>query len=111
MNLTQRLLKYRLSKLDYNRLKNSLAHEPSDMELALASALWNEHCSYRSSKIHLKKFQFPTNKKTSALGENAGVVDLGHGERVAFKMESHNHPSHITPFHGAATGVGGILQR
>ena len=110
MNLTQRLLKYRLSKSDYNRLKNSLKHEPSDIELALASALWNEHCSYRSSKTHLKKFQFPTDKKTSALGENAGVVDLGQGERVAFKMESHNHPSHITPFHGAATGVGGILR-
>lgn len=110
MNLTQRLLKYRLSKSDYNRLKKSLGHEPLNIELALVSALWNEHCSYRSSKVHLKKFQFPTAKKTSSIGENAGVVDLGQGERVAFKMESHNHPSHITPFHGAATGVGGILR-
>ena len=91
-------------------MKKSLKHEPLNIELALASALWNEHCSYRSSKIHLKKFQFSTNKKTSSIGENAGVVDLGQGERVAFKMESHNHPSHITPFHGAATGVGGILR-
>ena len=110
MNLAQRLLKYRLSESDYHRLKKSLGHEPLDIELALASALWNEHCSYRSSKIHLKKFQFPTNKYTSSLGENAGVVDLGQGEKVAFKMESHNHPSHITPYHGAATGVGGILR-
>ena len=110
MDLNRRLLKYRLSKSDYNRLKKSLGHEPVDIELALASALWNEHCSYRSSKIHLKKFQLTTRKKISSLGENAGVVDLGRGERIAFKMESHNHPSHITPYHGAATGVGGILR-
>lgn len=110
MNLAQRLSKYRLSESDYYRLKKSLGHEPLDIELALASALWNEHCSYRSSKVHLKKFQFSTGKNTSSLGENAGVVDLGQGEKVAFKMESHNHPSHITPYHGAATGVGGILR-
>ena len=110
MNLRERLLKYRLPKSDYDRLRKSLGREPEDRELALASALWNEHCSYRSSRAHLTKFQFSTKKNISSLGENAGVVDLGRGERVAFKMESHNHPSYITPYQGAATGVGGILR-
>ena len=110
MNLSESLKKYRLSLSDYNRLKKSLGRPLKDIELALASALWNEHCSYRSSKTHLKKFQFSTDKTVSSLGENAGVVDLGRGERAAFKMESHNHPSHITPYHGSATGVGGILR-
>ncbi len=87
-----------------------MGREPGAIETALAMALWNEHCSYRSSRIHLKTLQFPTSKKVSAAGENAGVVDLGRGEAAAFKMESHNHPSHIMPYHGAATGVGGILR-
>ena len=78
--------------------------------MALASALWNEHCSYKSSKVHLKKFSFPTKKKISSIGENAGIVDLGQNEKVAFKIESHNHPSYLIPYHGAATGVGGILR-
>lgn len=101
---------YRLSKKDHLRLKKLLAREPQTLEVVLALALWNEHCSYTSSKIHLKKFQFPTNKKVSGLGEQAGIVDLGQGERLCFKMESHNHPSFIVPYHGAATGVGGILR-
>lgn len=87
-----------------------MGREPGAIETALAMALWNEHCSYRSSRIHLKKLQFPTSKKVSSAGENAGVVDLGRGEAAAFKMESHNHPSHIAPYHGAATGAGGILR-
>ena len=102
--------KYQLSQLDYDKLKQLLNREPETLERVLALALWNEHCSYRSSKKHLKKFQFPTRKKISALGEQAGTVDLGLGERVSFKMESHNHPSFILPYHGAATGVGGILR-
>ena len=106
----KKLEKYRLPLGDYHRLKKILQREPIDLELALASALWNEHCSYRSSQKYLRSFAFPTSKKVSAQGEQAGVVDLGQGERVAFKMESHNHPSFITPYHGAATGVGGILR-
>ncbi len=103
-------LKKHLKEEDYKRLQNLLKRNPKNIELALAVALWNEHCSYRSSKIHLKKFQFPTKKETAAIGENAGIVSVGQGERVAFKMESHNHPSYIIPYHGAATGVGGILR-
>ncbi|MGZ3722243.1 MAG: phosphoribosylformylglycinamidine synthase subunit PurL, partial [Bdellovibrionales bacterium] len=71
---------------------------------------WSEHCSYKSSRLHLKKFAFKSPRVLQAMGENAGVIDLGHGEKVAFKMESHNHPSFIEPYQGAATGVGGILR-
>ena len=74
------------------------------------SALWSEHCSYKSSKKHLRKFAHSSPRVVSEDGENAGVIDLGRGEKIAFKMESHNHPSRITPFHGAMTGVGGILR-
>ncbi|MDE0092237.1 MAG: AIR synthase related protein, partial [Oligoflexia bacterium] len=102
--------KYQLSERDHKRLKSLLGREPNTLEIVLALALWNEHCSYRSSKKHLKKFQFPTQKKISGLGEQAGVVDLGQGEKICFKMESHNHPSYIIPYHGAATAVGGILR-
>ena len=102
--------KYQLSASDHKRLKSLLGREPKTLEIVLALALWNEHCSYRSSKKHLKKFQFPTQKKISGLGEQAGVVDLGQGEKICFKMESHNHPSYIIPYHGAATAVGGILR-
>lgn len=110
MTTKEKLAKYRLSKEDYKRLKNLFGSHPPKLALALASALWNEHCSYKSSRMHLKKFRFTTEKKVSAQDENAGIVDLGQGEKVAFKMESHNHPSHIIPYHGAATGVGGILR-
>lgn len=110
MDVKKQLLKYRLKFSDYEKLKEVFGSFVPETAFALASALWNEHCSYKSSKIHLKKFQFKTGKKVSAQGENAGIVDLGQKERVAFKMESHNHPSHIIPYHGAATGVGGILR-
>ena len=103
-------LKSHLKDEDYKKLKDFCGREPNNIEIALALALWNEHCSYKSSKAHLKNFQFSTKKQTAAIGENAGIVDLGQGERVAFKMESHNHPSYIIPYHGAATGVGGILR-
>ena len=104
------LLKYRLQEADGLRLKKLFGPKPPEAAFAAASALWNEHCSYKSSKIHLKKFQFKTGKKASGQGENAGIIDLGQGEKAAFKMESHNHPSHIIPYHGAATGVGGVLR-
>ncbi len=105
------LKKYRLSVDEYHKIYQKLGREPRPIEWALFSALWSEHCSYKSSKIHLKKFAQTKNQfvKTHE-GENAGIIDLGEGERIAFKMESHNHPSFIEPFHGAATGVGGILR-
>ena len=107
----KRLLKYyRLTEDEYHSIKKLLGHTPSRLELALFSAMWSEHCSYKSSAVHLKKLFFESSKVLSSLGENAGVVDLGQGEKVAFKIESHNHPSQITPYHGAATGVGGILR-
>ena len=107
----EKLLKhYRLNQQEYEMIKELLGYEPSRLELALFSALWSEHCSYKSSIVHLKKLFFDSDRVMSAMGENAGVIDLGQGEKVAFKIESHNHPSQITPYHGAATGVGGILR-
>ena len=108
--LQAKLKKYRLRASEYELMKTLLKREPRNIEWALFSALWSEHCSYKSSKVHLKKFKWVHPRVLTAEGENAGVVDLGEGERIAFKMESHNHPSFIEPFHGAATGVGGILR-
>lgn len=113
MNATElnaKLSKYRLSQGEYKRVCDLLGREPQGVEWALFSALWSEHCSYKSSRVHLKKFAFKSPRVLQAMGENAGVIDLGQGEKVAFKMESHNHPSYIEPYQGAATGVGGILR-
>ena len=99
-----------LSKEELEKIISLLGRKPSSIERALFSALWSEHCSYKSSKIHLKKFPQSSERVVSSFGENAGVIDLGKGEKAAFKMESHNHPSRIVPFHGAMTGVGGILR-
>src|SRR5437016_3467791 len=108
---TSDLLKtYRLSVSEYERIKVLLEREPKGIEWALFSALWSEHCSYKSSKVHLKKLFSRSPRVLQSFGENAGVLDLGEGERIAFKMESHNHPSFIEPYQGAATGVGGILR-
>lgn len=109
-NLADKLKKYRLSKDEYARIESVLGRAPQGVEWALFSALWSEHCSYKSSRVHLKKFAFNSPRVLQAMGENAGVIDIGHGEKVAFKMESHNHPSFIEPYQGAATGVGGILR-
>lgn len=110
-NLEQQLKKYRLSLSEYERMKDLLKREPQGLEWAIFSALWSEHCSYKSSKRHLKKFAKTLNPQVvSPEGENAGILDLGRGEMIAFKMESHNHPSFIEPYQGAATGVGGILR-
>lgn len=110
MSLESQLKKYRISNSEHEKMKTLLGREVAPLEWALFSALWSEHCSYKSSKIHLRKFSY-RNKNTPDLdGENAGVVDLGQGEKIIFKMESHNHPSFIEPFQGAATGVGGILR-
>lgn len=101
---------YRLNAGEYHLIRSVLGREPRGIEWALFSALWSEHCSYKSSKVHLRKFAYRNSSVLESEGENAGVVDLGEGERVAFKMESHNHPSFIEPYQGAATGVGGILR-
>jgi phosphoribosylformylglycinamidine synthase subunit PurL len=108
--LSTHLKHYRISKSEYDLIETQLGRPPKGLEWALYSALWSEHCSYKSSKIHLRKFFSKSKRVVSEEGENAGIIDLGEGERVAFKMESHNHPSFIEPYQGAATGVGGILR-
>ncbi|MCC6518782.1 MAG: phosphoribosylformylglycinamidine synthase II, partial [Tabrizicola sp.] len=95
---------------EWDRLLGILGRQPSFTELGIFSAMWNEHCSYKSSKIHLKKLPTTGRQVICGPGENAGVVDIGDGQAVVFKMESHNHPSYIEPHQGAATGVGGILR-
>ncbi|MGE0763187.1 MAG: phosphoribosylformylglycinamidine synthase subunit PurL [Bdellovibrionales bacterium] len=110
MELNAKLKQYRLSQGEYQRICGLLGREPQGVEWALFSAMWSEHCSYKSSRMHLKKFKFKSSRVLQSMGENAGVIDLGQDERVAFKMESHNHPSFIEPYQGAATGVGGILR-
>ena len=100
---------------EYALIKEILGRRPTSGELAMYSVMWSEHCSYKSSKIHLRQFgQKVTPAMTKNLlvgmGENAGVVDVGEGWAVTFKIESHNHPSFIEPFQGAATGVGGIVR-
>ena len=110
LELEQKLKTYRLSTDEYNNMKLLLKREPQSIEWALFSALWSEHCSYKSSKNHLRKFSFRNSVTPMMDGENAGVVDLGYDEKIAFKMESHNHPSFIEPVQGSATGVGGILR-
>lgn len=105
-----KLKTYRLNEAEYDQICGLLKRDPNDIEWALFSALWSEHCSYKSSKVHLKKLFNKSSRVLESFGENAGVVDLGSGERVAFKIESHNHPSYIEPYQGAATGVGGILR-
>jgi phosphoribosylformylglycinamidine synthase len=98
---------------EYARIKEILGRRPTSSELAMYSVMWSEHCSYKSSKIHLKQFGEKAVKSEVLLvgiGENAGVVDVGQGYAVTFKIESHNHPSFIEPYQGAATGVGGIVR-
>jgi phosphoribosylformylglycinamidine synthase subunit PurL len=95
---------------EYERILRALAREPNLVELGIFSAMWSEHCSYKSSRRFLKKLPTKGPRVLQGPGENAGVVDVGGGMAVAFKMESHNHPSYIEPYQGAATGVGGILR-
>jgi len=108
--LKDKLKHYRLNNEEYKNICSLLGRDPKGVEWALFSALWSEHCSYKSSKVHLKKLFSQSPRVLQSFGENAGIVDLGKGEKVAFKMESHNHPSFIEPYQGAATGVGGILR-
>ena len=95
---------------EYQRILALIGREPSFTELGIFSAMWNEHCSYKSSRLHLRKLPTKAPWVIQGPGENAGVIDIGDGEACVFKMESHNHPSFIEPYQGAATGVGGILR-
>jgi len=98
---------------EYERVRGILGRRPTDAELAIYSVMWSEHCSYKSSRVHLRQFaeKAPTTEVLLAgIGQNAGVVDIGQGYAVTFKIESHNHPSYVEPFQGAATGVGGIVR-
>ncbi len=95
---------------EYERILKLIGREPSITELGIFSAMWNEHCSYKSSKVHLKTLPVTGKIVIQGPGENAGVIDIGDGLACVFKMESHNHPSFIEPYQGAATGVGGILR-
>ena len=99
-----------LSDAEYQRLLGILGREPSLTELGIFSVMWSEHCSYKSSRVWLKTLPTKGPQVIQGPGENAGVVDIGDGDAVIFKMESHNHPSYIEPYQGAATGVGGIMR-
>jgi phosphoribosylformylglycinamidine synthase subunit PurL len=99
-----------LSEEEYQQILTHLGREPNLTELGIFSVMWSEHCSYKSSRVHLKRFPTEGERVVQGPGENAGAVDIGDGLAAVFKMESHNHPSFIEPFQGAATGVGGILR-
>src|ERR1700728_4508894 len=99
-----------LASGEYARFVALIGRTPSFTELGIVSAMWNEHCSYKSSRLHLRKLPTKAPWVIQGPGENAGVIDIGDGEACVFKMESHNHPSFIEPYQGAATGVGGILR-
>src|SRR5881398_936106 len=99
-----------LSSEEYGRILKALGREPNLLELGIFSVMWSEHCSYKSSRIHLKRLPTEAPWVICGPGENAGVIDIGDGQACVFKMESHNHPSFIEPYQGAATGVGGILR-
>jgi phosphoribosylformylglycinamidine synthase len=104
------LEQHNLTAEEYERIKQVLGREPNLTEIGVFSVMWSEHCSYKSSRVHLKRLPTSGPRVIVPPGENAGVVDIGDGWCIAFKVESHNHPSFIEPFQGAATGVGGILR-
>ena len=102
-----------LTQDEYDKIVDTLGRRPTSAELALYSVMWSEHCSYKSSKVHLRQFAAkapPSDALLAGIGHNAGVVDIGQGYAVTFKIESHNHPSYVEPHQGAATGVGGIVR-
>ena len=111
MKITNEIIEKHGLKLDeYKTIQKLLKRNPNILELGIFSAMWNEHCSYKSSRIHLKKLPTKGKKVIQGPGENAGVIDIGDNDAIVFKIESHNHPSYIEPYQGAATGVGGILR-
>src|SRR5271163_1416391 len=101
---------HQLTEPEYDKIVSLLGREPTYTELGIFSVMWSEHCSYKSSRLHLKKLPTRSKLVLQGPGENAGIIDIGDGYAIAFKIESHNHPSFIEPFQGAATGVGGILR-
>jgi len=106
----QTALDHGLTEEEYDKIVSALGREPNITELGVLAAMWSEHCSYKSSKVHLKRLPTTGEVVIQGPGENAGIVDIGDGLCAVFKMESHNHPSFIEPYQGAATGVGGILR-
>src|SRR3989304_9537855 len=111
MQITPSVIKeHGLTDKEYRMIVGRLGRTPNIVELGIFSVMWSEHCSYKSSKIHLRKFPTKAPLVLQGPGENAGIVDIGDNLAVCFKMESHNHPSFIEPYQGAATGVGGILR-
>lgn len=111
VEITKELIEeHGISEEEYQRIKEILGREPNYTELGIFSVMWSEHCSYKSSKVHLEKLPTKGKHILEGPGENAGVVDIGDGLAIVFKIESHNHPSFIEPYQGAATGVGGILR-
>ena len=111
VEITPELLKkHKINETEYSVILQKLGRTPNLVELGVFSAMWSEHCSYKSTRIHLKKMHTTGECVICGPGENAGVIDVGDGDACVFKMESHNHPSYIEPFNGSATGVGGILR-
>src|SRR5580698_9508324 len=111
MTITPELvIQHQLTPSEYRKIKGLLGREPSYTELGIFSVMWSEHCSYKSSRVHLKKLPTRGKAVVQGPGENAGIVSIGKDWVACFKIESHNHPSYIEPFQGAATGVGGILR-
>jgi phosphoribosylformylglycinamidine synthase II len=112
-DLAQPFAELGLTRDEYEKIVATLGRRPTSAELALYSVMWSEHCSYKSSKVHLRQFAAtapPSGALLAGIGHNAGVVDIGQGYAVTFKIESHNHPSYVEPHQGAATGVGGIVR-
>src|SRR5258708_4450669 len=99
-----------ITEEEYQKILKHLGRTPTITELGIFSVMWSEHCSYKSSRVHLKRLPTRSPRVVQGPGENAGIIDIGDGWVCAFKIESHNHPSFIEPFQGAATGVGGILR-
>jgi phosphoribosylformylglycinamidine synthase subunit PurL len=111
MKITNQIIeKHGLELNEFENIKKLMKRDPNLLELGIFSAMWNEHCSYKSSRIHLKKLPTTGKQVIQGPGENAGVIDIGDNDAIVFKIESHNHPSYIEPYQGAATGVGGILR-
>ncbi|MFY9082662.1 AIR synthase related protein, partial [Aliarcobacter butzleri] len=110
MNIQEIALAHSLTLEEFENIKEILGREPNYVEIGIFSAMWSEHCSYKSSKKYLSGFPTKAPWVIQGPGENAGVIDIGDGYAAVFKMESHNHPSFIEPYQGAATGVGGILR-
>ena len=111
MEITKHIIeKHGLNLEEFKSIQKLLKRDPNLLELGVFSAMWNEHCSYKSSRLHLKKLPTKGKQVIQGPGENAGVIDIGDDDAIVFKIESHNHPSYIEPYQGAATGVGGILR-